>query len=60
MTPPTKEELRILAILRGLDYADQAKILESCKKSLKTIAERKESLKDWASIHRTLILENDN
>jgi hypothetical protein len=51
---------RILAILRGLDYADQAKILDSCKKSLKTIAERKESLKDWGTIHRTLILENDN
>jgi hypothetical protein len=47
MTPPTKEEVRILAILRGLDYADQAKILESCKKSLKTIAERKESLNEW-------------
>jgi hypothetical protein len=51
---------RILAILRGLDYADQAKILDSCKKSLKTIAERKESLKDWANIHKSLTLENDN
>ena len=49
---------RILAILRGLDYADQVKILESCKKSLKTIAERKESLKDWANIHKSLILES--
>jgi hypothetical protein len=51
---------RILAILKGLDYADQAKILESCKKSLKTIAERKESLKDWANIHKYLTLEDDN
>jgi hypothetical protein len=49
---------RILAILRGLDYADQAKILDSCKKSLKTIAERKESLKDWGNIHKSLILES--
>jgi hypothetical protein len=51
---------RILAILKGLDYADQAKILESCKKSLKTIAERKESLSEWANIHKSLTLENDN
>jgi len=51
---------RILDILRGLDYADQAKVLDSCKKSLKTIAERKESLKDWANIHKSLTLENDN
>jgi hypothetical protein len=58
MTPPTKEEVRILAILRGLDYADQVKILESVQKSLKTIAERKESLKDWGTIHKSLILES--
>jgi len=51
---------RILAILRGLDYADQLTILESCKKSLKTIAERKESLKEWGTIHKSLTLENDN
>jgi hypothetical protein len=48
---------RILDVLRGLDYADQAKILDSCKKSLKTIAERKESLSDWANIHKSLTLE---
>jgi hypothetical protein len=51
---------RILAILKGLDYADQAKILDSCKKSLRTIAERKESLNDWANIHKSLTLDNDN
>jgi hypothetical protein len=51
---------RILAILKGLDYADQANILDSCKKSLRTIAERKESLIDWANIHKTLTLDNDN
>jgi len=49
---------RILAILRGLDYADQLTILESCKKSLKTIAERKDSLKEWGTIHKSLILES--
>jgi len=53
-----QEEVRILAILRGLDYADQAKILDSCKKSLKTIAERKDSLKEWANIHKSLTLES--
>jgi hypothetical protein len=51
---------RILAILKGLDYADQAKILDSCKKSLKTIAARKAMLSDWANIHKTLTLEDDN
>jgi len=49
---------RILDVLKGLDYADQAKILDSCKKSLKTIAERKESLKEWGTIHKSLILES--
>jgi hypothetical protein len=49
---------RILAILKGLDYADQAKILDSCKKSLKTIAERKSMRIDWANIHKSLTLES--
>ncbi len=49
---------KIMSALKGLDYADQMKVLNEVKRALTIIDHRKESIKDWGKIHRTLILES--
>jgi hypothetical protein len=52
---------KILSALRGIRYDEQMRILDHIKEQLtKQNEKRKYMLIDWANIHKSLNLEDDN
>jgi hypothetical protein len=52
---------KILSALRGIRYDEQMRILEHVKEQLTKQNDKRQSMRiDWANIHKTLTLDNDN
>jgi hypothetical protein len=52
---------KILSALRGIRYDEQIRILDHVKEQLTKQNDKRQSMRiDWANIHKSLTLENDN
>jgi hypothetical protein len=52
---------KILSALRGIRYDEQMRILDHVKEQLIKYENKRQSMRiDWANIHKSLTLENDN
>jgi hypothetical protein len=52
---------KIMSALRGIRYDEQMRILDHVKEQLTKQNDKRQAMRiDWANIHKSLTLDNDN